>query len=196
MFVLACSPPPSPSPSPPQTLSVAAPTPTIPETARPSPTDALARLSSPGGTCTAADLVADTITKYGPGYGGPSMYAWQPIHNIGTECVLQLPVAIGVAPTVGSFGVASVVDAGTSTKSGNNKPAQSVRIGPGESIAIIIGGWWGPFTFSPPPCADHVAHVTRVQFPLATGNLVFNLPAEFLDVCTSPASMSVQIQLT
>src|SRR5512135_2769730 len=85
LSIAACSP--SSTPSAPATVSEIAtrsgPSPTIQGTAAPSATDSLASLPSPGGTCTADQIVAGRVAKYGPGYGSPSLYVTQPLRNAG-----------------------------------------------------------------------------------------------------------------
>jgi hypothetical protein len=186
----------SPSASPSATVRAVTPSPT----AVASPV----ALPNPGGTCSASQIVVGKATySYGYGtIGTTSVYVTLPLRNVGGDCVLHLPAVIGVAPATGPFEAVSVEDNGTESATGENSPAQSVRILSGRSLSIVLGAWWRIDTLRPengtpfpaPPCLNPISDVTRVAFPFATGRIQIDLPTVFNQICSSPASMSLTIK--
>lgn len=160
-----------------------------------------APLPNPGGTCSASQIVLGAAT-YGYGFGSFGtmvVFVTQPLRNVGGDCVLHLPVVIGVAPPTGPFVSVTVIDAGTTMLSGDNSPEMSARIRSGESMSIVLGdSWWGDPNGIPsgsaPPCAGGIRDVTRVEFPFASGTKQIDLPTTWREVCSSPASVTVTLQ--
>jgi hypothetical protein len=153
-----------------------------------------APLPSAGGTCSASQFVLGTATyDYGFGtLGSTVVFVTQPLRNAGGNCVLDLPGMIDVAAATGPFHSIPVRNAGTAT---------SWKIKSGQSLSIVIGGYWwvgvrdgtGRLLGSVPPCADPISDVTRVEFPLASGSIQIDLPTIWHEVCSSPASVSLTV---
>jgi hypothetical protein len=177
-----------------------------PATPSPTATPAPLALPNPGGTCSASQIVVGTVTSgSGPGASpyAPVRFVYLPLSNVGSGCALHLPTVIGVASATGPFTAVSVEDTGTMTTTGDIGSEQSASIGSGASLTIRLSDWWfvGFVGATPPPCLNPVSDVTRVAFPLATGSLQIELPtpggsALFQQVCSSPASMTANIDLS
>ena len=168
----------------------------------PTETNSSVSLPNPGGTCS-ADQIEIGAPTFGPGFstfGTSSVYVHLSLRNAGPDCVFHLPATIAVADATDPFEAVSVVDAGTTDKTGNNTPAMSAHIPAGSSLAVVLGAWWAldvntEPTFPTFPCENAVADVTRVELPLAEGTLQIDLPTVLHRVCGSPASTSLSIEL-
>jgi hypothetical protein len=148
-------------------------------------------LPNPGGTCSASQFVLGTPT-WGYGYGtiGTTVvFGTLPLRNVGGDCVMRLPTVIGVAIATGPFHAVAVRNTfGTASSWGS---------GSGQSLPIAIQATWpvgGQTPFSAPPCNDSIYDVTRVEIPLATGTIAFDLPIIWHEVCSSPASVSITFE--
>lgn len=151
-------------------------------------------LPNPGGTCSLSQLVLGTpIWDYGYGtLGTTAVYGTLPLRNVGGDCVMALPAVIGVANANGPFHAVAV--RGTS-------PVTSWSSGAGENVPIMLSDWWwvgvqpaDGTPFPAPPCTDPIFDVSRVEIPLASGSLAFDLPIVWRVVCTSPASVSITFE--
>ncbi len=192
----------------PATFPVATVAPATPVvSAAPAPTAALPPLAlpNPGGTCSVGQIVVGKVVGFG-GYAALGYADWfvrVPLKNVGGDCVLHLPTVLGVAPATGPFSAVSVTDAGTTTAAGDNSPKQSATIRAGHSLSIVLGDSWylgDVVGQTAPPCLNPVSDVARITFPLAIGSLQIELPtvggrAPFKEVCSSPASMTANIDL-
>lgn len=183
----------------------AAPTPTArPATPSPTATPSPLALPNPGGTCSASRIVVGQVTGF-PGYpaiGSDDWFVRLALKNGGPDCVLHLPAVIGVASATGPFTAVTVNHWGTVTATGDNSTKQFATIRAGHTLSIVLGdSWYTSAPWTPPPCSNPVSDVARVVFPLAAGNLQIELPTEggrapFKRVCSSPASMTVSIDLS
>jgi hypothetical protein len=119
---------------------------------------------------------------------------WQPLRNTGGRCVLRLPTVIAVASATGPFRLVPV-------RNGGN--ASSFDIKSGASLNLALRGWWfngwgtsdtGATSPPPPPCADPIADVTRIEFPFASGYLEIAFDTPWHEVCLDPPSASVTVR--
>jgi hypothetical protein len=148
-------------------------------------------LPNPGGTCSASQLVLSTPT-WGYGYGTlgtTAVYGTLPLRNVGGDCVMALPAVIGVANANGPLHAVVVH---------NTSIVTSWSSGAGDNVPMMLSAsWWvgvqpdKATPFPAPPCTDPIFDVSRVEIPLATGSLAFDLPIIWHEVCTSPASVSI-----
>lgn len=177
----------SPAPSP----SALAPAATVPA-ATPGPTDSTSSepLPSPGGTCTASQLVPGTATN---GYtfgavGYRHAVLEQPVRNVGGACVLSVPAMIGLASASGPFRAVRVDNIGHEVCANgacHYVSPPSYRIRPGQSLTVGFSvSWWvgandasGTPLSTAPPCPGSVTDVTRVEVPLASGAMTIDLEA-------------------
>jgi hypothetical protein len=173
---------------PPVTASLPAPATSPTELASSDP------LPNPGGTCSASQIVVGSPTwGYGFGtLGTTAVYGTLPLRNIGGACVMQLPAVIGVAAATGPFHAVAVRNTGIAT---------AWSSGSGESVPIMLGAsWWiggqsdNGTPLPAPPCNYPIYDVSRVEIPLATGTIAFDLPIVWHEVCSSPASVSITFE--
>jgi hypothetical protein len=152
-------------------------------------------LPNPGGTCSAGQfsIGAPTLSYGYSTFGSALVFVTVPFRNQGTSCVLALPRAFGVAPAIGPFHAAPAVNAGLATSWASE---------PGDSMHVVIGAWWwvggnanGTPVASAPPCAEPIFDVARLEFPFATGHAVIELPTTWREICSSPPSLSVTIEI-
>ena len=221
----SCAPGPSPSIeasiSPTAEASIT-PTPTAAAaTARtdtPSPTEieTSAPLPSPGGTCSASQLVPGAATN---GYTFSTIdyrhvHLDQPLRNAGGACVLNVPAMIGVASAVGPFQAVVVNNVGYEVCVNNachfvSPPSYDIRAEQSLTIGFDVS-WWdggtdenGTALSTPPRCPGAVDDVTRVEVPLASGAIVIDLASAvripeasvpWHEVCTARDSISLTIE--
>ena len=186
-------------------------------TATPSPTEIVssAPLPSPGGTCSASQLVPGTATN---GYTFSTalsrhVYLDQPLRNAGGACVLNVPAMIGVASATGPFQAVRVNNIGYPVcvnSACHYVSPPSYKIRPGQSLTIGFSvSWWtggndanGTPLYTAPPCPGAVRDVTRVEVPLASGAIVIDLESAvripessvpWHEVCTARDSISLTI---
>ena len=148
-------------------------------------------LPNPGGTCSANQFVVGSPVDGGPGFptlGSADDFVTLPLHDVGGDCMLNLPAAIGVASATGPFQAVRVLNAGVVTAFG---------VPSGGNVSIVLGdSWFIPSAFpqsegTSPSCARPIRDVTRVEIPLASGSLQVQLGTVWPEVCPDPASVSL-----
>jgi hypothetical protein len=147
-----------------------------------------APLPSPGGTCSASQLVPGTATNGYPysAVGWRHVHLDQPLHNDGRACVLNVPDKIGVASATGSFQAVRVNNIGYEVCVNDachyaSPPSYKIRAGQSLTIGFDVS-WWagtddanGMSLPTAPPCRGAVNDVTRVEVPLASGAITIDL---------------------
>lgn len=224
LAVASCTSVPSPTLEAPTPTSVGAsttpsatvPAATVPAT-MPSPTEfaSFAPLPSPGGTCSASQFVPETATNgytFGAAYWRHT-YLDQPLRNAGGACVLNVPTMIRVASAIGPFGAVRVNNIGYEVCVNNacqyvSPPSYKIRSGQSLTIGFSVSWWIGATDANgmpidtPPPCPGAVEDVTRVEVPLASGEVTIDLETAIRipessvpwhEVCTSRDSISLTI---
>jgi hypothetical protein len=195
--------------------SGSAKTPSI--TAVPSPTETATPLAlpNPGGTCSASQFVLGKATL-SPAYGTlgtTAVFVIQLLRNAGADCVLALPKIIGLAAATGPFEAVRVPNGGhevcrkAAPGTGLDRECKyvyptSFMVRSGQSVRVVLGAsWWngdrdenGKPLFSPPPCVDPISDVTRAEFPFASGSIEFGWDTVLKEVCTSPTSVSMEVE--
>ncbi len=149
------------------------------------------QLPSAGGTCVSTQFALGPATSsYSFSTAGTrAVDVVQPIRNTGAACVLRLPATVGVASATGPFQALPVEGGG-----------EAVDIAAGQSLSLVVRGWWWTGwtsdtgqTPSPPPCANPVSDITRIEFPLASGTIEIGFTTAWHQVCTEPVSASVSV---
>ncbi len=185
--------------------------------ATPSPTEiaSSAPLPSPGGTCSASQLVPGTATN---GYTFSAVnyrhvHLDQPVRNAGGGCVLAVPAMIGVASATGLVQAVQVNNIGYDVCVDDacqfvSPPSYEIRAGQSLGIALDASWWVGGYDENgapidtPPPCPGAVNDVTRVEIPLASGALTIDLETAvrvpessvpWQEVCAGRDSISLSI---
>jgi hypothetical protein len=131
----------------------------------------------------------------------------QPLRNAGLDCLLALPKIVGVAAMTDLFERIAMPNLGhdvCANQACRYVYPTSFKIRAGQSVRIVLNAsWWNPVNSEsatppppPPPCASSIRDVNRVEFPLASGNLVIHWETVLREVCLSPASVSMGVETT
>jgi hypothetical protein len=107
-----------------------------------------------------------------------------PITNSGPTCTLGIPHLVQVATPDGAQHRVAVADAMTTTTFVAKR---------GQTFTAIIGASWAfPGWPTPSPCVAPIDNVVRVALPVEGGVLDIALDMAWKEVCSSPASVSLE----
>lgn len=146
-------------------------------------------VANPGGTCSASQFVVGTPVDGGPGFGAMGTsddFVTVPLHDVGGDCVLNLPVAIDVASASGPFQAVKVENAGVVT---------AFSVSADGNVSVVLGDSWRilPAASGEGALAEcaAISDVTRVEIPFASGRLQVDLGTVWPEVCPDPPSVSM-----
>jgi hypothetical protein len=146
--------------------------------------------ANPGGTCSAGQFVVGTPLDGGPGFGAMGTsddFVTVPLHDVGGDCVLNLPAAINVASANVPFQAVKVLNAGVVT---------AFSVSADGNVSIVLGDSWplhpaasGEGALN--SCGRAITDATRVEIPFASGSLQIDLGTVWPEVCPDPPSVSM-----
>ena len=173
-------------------------------------------LPSPGGTCSADQLIVGSATS-GFTFGALNYrhaYFTQVVRNAGGDCVLAVPKVIGAATAGGPLVAVSVNNTGNEVcvnSACHYVTPATYAIRSGQTFEIEFSVSWfvgandanGTPLYTAPPCVGEVTDVARVAFPVASGAIAIDLEGgsqqadasvPWHQVCSSPMSISFEIK--
>lgn len=172
--------------SPPPSESSA--TGTMPPTSAPESTAAV----MPSPTSGSSDECSETQLLLGPAtttpgfgtFGTTLVFVDVSVRNAGPDCVLRQPSTILVATSDGLLQPVDVSNAGRTT---------TYVARHAQTFTAIVGAWWSsPGAPALSPCRAPIYDIVQVAIQLPSGNLRFALDRPWREVCSSPATTSLE----
>jgi hypothetical protein len=141
--------------------------------------------------CKAIDVVlrSSTSAPGAPTQGDQSNYVQQRFRNVGATCVFAEPKQVRVGRIKGALTLVPITNSGRAT---------SWVLKHGQVASIDLGAWWPVPGLGRPrnSCRSTISVVTRVEIPLSRSWLKISLPTTWHSVCTTSASLSINIDLS